>query len=149
MGGLFPKMAGMERYIPRMPREDEPIPAELNLRCSGCGYSLTGLLERRCPECGEAFEPRQTWLENESSTWEYHFENVRSKADYARIAYVGVAILYFLALICVDAKTVFAFPLVVAGEMYILWTGGPGLLIRMDYMTACVAWGVLVAMLPW
>ena len=26
--------------------------------CLRCGYSLTGLTERRCPECGEAFEAR-------------------------------------------------------------------------------------------
>lgn len=27
-------------------------------RCMNCGYSLTGLPERRCPECGQPFEPR-------------------------------------------------------------------------------------------
>jgi|GEM_PF-1075565 hypothetical protein len=138
-------MAGMERYIPRMPRDDEPIPAELNLRCTTCGFCLTGLLERRCPECGEAFEPRETWLENERSTWEYHFANVRSKADYARIAYLAVAILCFLALVCADFKTIFAFPVVVLGEMSILRLGEPALRVRMAYWTVCVGWGVLMA----
>lgn len=146
-------MPGMERYIPRMPRDDEPVPAELNLRCSYCEYSLTGLLERRCPECGEEFDPRQTWLENQRSTWEYHFENVRSKADYVRMGYVGLAILFYVALLCVDVllcadlKAFLALPLVVLGELYILWTEGPGPRIRMDYWTVCVVWGVLVILL--
>ncbi len=26
--------------------------------CLKCGYSLHGLIEPRCPECGTAFEPR-------------------------------------------------------------------------------------------
>jgi hypothetical protein len=32
-----------------------PIPGEGC--CQECGYDLTGLLERRCPECGESFSP--------------------------------------------------------------------------------------------
>jgi hypothetical protein len=27
-------------------------------RCRRCGYSLTGLTEPRCPECGQPFEPK-------------------------------------------------------------------------------------------
>ena len=27
-------------------------------RCIHCGYSLTGLTELRCPECGQPFEPK-------------------------------------------------------------------------------------------
>jgi predicted RNA-binding Zn-ribbon protein involved in translation (DUF1610 family) len=40
------------------------IPAEWDLRCVHCGYSLTGLTERVCPECGQRFQPRATWLAN-------------------------------------------------------------------------------------
>lgn len=127
-----------------MPRDDEPIPAHLNLECIVCGYSLTGLLERRCPECGESFDPRETWLENERSTWEYHFENVRSRSDYFRLGYVAAAILLFLLLSYLNMLTLAALPLIVTGEMYTLWSGGPGLRVRMCYWTVCVAWGALV-----
>ena len=34
----------------RFPSRDEPV-------CKNCGYSLRGLPEPRCPECGEPFEP--------------------------------------------------------------------------------------------
>ncbi len=38
------------------------IRSELNRRgfpiCQRCGYSLTGLTEPRCPECGQPFEPK-------------------------------------------------------------------------------------------
>ena len=27
------------------------------MRCTTCHYSLTGLAEHRCPECGSAFDP--------------------------------------------------------------------------------------------
>jgi hypothetical protein len=33
----------------RFPSRDEPV-------CQRCGYSLRGLREPRCPECGEAFK---------------------------------------------------------------------------------------------
>jgi len=32
-----------------------PIP-DVGLRCENCRFSLTGLLERRCPECGRPFD---------------------------------------------------------------------------------------------
>ena len=33
----------------------DPIP-DVALPCSGCAYPLTGLVDHRCPECGEAFD---------------------------------------------------------------------------------------------
>jgi hypothetical protein len=45
--------------------EGKPIPAVWDLRCTSCGYSLTGLASRRCPECGQAFDPRRTWEANQ------------------------------------------------------------------------------------
>ena len=68
-----------------MPREDQPIPLELNLRCCSCGYELTGLMVRRCPECGTPFDPRETWIANEQSTWAYHFQQVRPLRRYLLI----------------------------------------------------------------
>ena len=34
-------------------------------RCTKCGYSLKGLTEPRCPECGEPFNPYMVGLENQ------------------------------------------------------------------------------------
>lgn len=36
--------------------QEADAPAELH--CSACGYCLSGLTERRCPECGTEFEPQ-------------------------------------------------------------------------------------------
>jgi hypothetical protein len=41
-----------------------PISAEWELACTHCGYDLTGLTTRVCPECGRSFHPRKTWLAN-------------------------------------------------------------------------------------
>ena len=35
------------------------------MRCTKCGYSLKGLTEPRCPECGEPFNPYMVGLENQ------------------------------------------------------------------------------------
>jgi hypothetical protein len=35
---------------------DDPL---ANARCQHCGYSLRGLPENRCPECGTAFDPQE------------------------------------------------------------------------------------------
>ncbi|HEV2293007.1 MAG TPA: hypothetical protein VGR35_04075 [Tepidisphaeraceae bacterium] len=37
---------------------DQPVPAEFDLLCEHCGYSLVGLMVDRCPECGEPFDAR-------------------------------------------------------------------------------------------
>lgn len=38
---------------------DQPVPAEFDLLCENCGYSLVGLMSDRCPECGQPFDPAQ------------------------------------------------------------------------------------------
>ena len=35
---------------------DQPVPAEFDLLCEACGYSLIGLMVDRCPECGAPFD---------------------------------------------------------------------------------------------
>lgn len=130
-----------------MPRDDEPIPASLNLRCMECGYELTGLVERRCPECGEWFEPRETWLENERATWEYHFENVCPRWMYAARVYLVVATVAVLGLLIHRPITALGVPLVIVGEWYVLYSGGRGLPIRLAYLTVCLVWGVVASIL--
>jgi len=34
----------------------EPVPAKPLHLCPNCDYNLTGLIERRCPECGQPFD---------------------------------------------------------------------------------------------
>ncbi len=138
-------MTGMGRYVPHMPRDGEPIPAELHLRCVACGYELTGLTGRYCPECGTAFDPRETWLENERETWEYHFENVRSRWEYFGAGYVALAAVAFVALSFVNRATLLGVLLVTLGELRIAYSGGRGLPTRMVYATICVLWGLVLA----
>ncbi len=57
----------MRSRIPSIYDDGEPIPQAWDLRCQSCGYSLTGLTERRCPECGNKFHPRDIWETNRSA----------------------------------------------------------------------------------
>ena len=54
----------MMARVPSVYDDGTPIPEDWNLRCSTCGYLLTGLTSRQCPECGTAFTPRRTWEAN-------------------------------------------------------------------------------------
>lgn len=38
-------------------RDHSPVPVEWAVRCPSCGYDLTGLTTRYCPECDTAFDP--------------------------------------------------------------------------------------------
>lgn len=130
-----------------MPRDDQAIPASLELRCTNCGYCLTGLIERRCPECGQAFDPGQTWRENEQATWSYHFENVRTPGGYLCWATLGTMVLAFMTLAARRPAALLALPAAVLCEMLILWAGGPGLRLRLGCWAVAVAWGIVVQML--
>jgi len=127
-----------------MPRDDQAIPASLELRCTNCGYCLTGLIERRCPECGRAFDPRQTWRENEQATWSYHFENVRTRGDYFCWAVLGAMAPVFVALAARRPAALLALPLAVLCEMYILYVGTTGSRLRLGCWAVAVAWGIVV-----
>jgi len=39
--------------------DDRRAPTDSGLRCPQCDYNLTGLTEKRCPECGSAFDPEE------------------------------------------------------------------------------------------
>lgn len=89
-------------------------------QCPTCGYSLLGLTEHRCPECGEAFDPEYASIAAHLLPWErpetgsvvrrlfrmliqasFHparyFENVRIRKD-RRIDRAGRLVVAFLLL---------------------------------------------------
>src|SRR5687768_16311267 len=35
------------------------VPAEYDVFCEACGYSLIGIAADRCPECGAAYDPNE------------------------------------------------------------------------------------------
>jgi hypothetical protein len=43
------------------PAGAEVIFPDDDVACLHCGYDLRGLVESRCPECGEAFDPVEAW----------------------------------------------------------------------------------------
>lgn len=45
----------IERHILDAAREKLPVPAQPLHLCPNCDYNLTGLVSRRCPECGDSF----------------------------------------------------------------------------------------------
>jgi hypothetical protein len=59
------------------------------VRCKTCHYSLEGLTEHRCPECGIAFDP------NDPST----FGIDRRRQHKVRLLWVALAFLAYMALL--------------------------------------------------
>jgi hypothetical protein len=45
--------------LPAAVSPEQPVPAEFDLLCESCSYSLVGLMTDRCPECGATFDPAQ------------------------------------------------------------------------------------------
>ena len=126
-----------------MPRDGQPIGPELNLRCCSCGYDLTGLTVRRCPECGEPFDPRQTWLANEESSWKFHFEYVRPQSTYVSYAVLVVLIAACILLLRVSRLAGFGLFFVLIGELFVYRTGVRALPVRLTYLVACIIWSLV------
>jgi hypothetical protein len=59
-----PKNPRFRFSTPLVHDDGTPIPPEWGLRCPQCDYDLTGLSERRCPECGRRFDPHAIWVAN-------------------------------------------------------------------------------------
>ena len=57
-----PKNPRFRFTTPLVHDDGSPIPAEWELTCPTCGYELTGLSVRRCPECGKRFDPHDIWV---------------------------------------------------------------------------------------
>lgn len=71
-------------------RGGEPIAPEWDLHCAKCGYELTGLTTRRCPECGESFNAHDLWLAQ-------RYKKARFQVDVpAYVPYGGLAITLLL-----------------------------------------------------
>ena len=76
--------ANMTAPRPTLPDPSAPVPAEYDVFCEACGYSLLGLAGDRCPECGETFDPldlpyaRVPWLHRRRlGRWATYWATVR------------------------------------------------------------------------
>lgn len=127
-----------------MPAEDQPIPEDLHLHCTHCGYDLTGLLERTCPECGESFAPRETWLANEKSTWAWHFQNRYTPWDYIETAIVLVLVGFYALFCWMEPLSLWAFVLIVPGEIFIYSTVTDAKPWRYAYLIASLLWAIFI-----
>ena len=124
-----------------MPRDGRPIPPEPNLRCCSCGYDLTGLTVRRCPECGEPFDPRETWLANERSPRRYRLENFPPLTRIAGYAALVVLIVVFVLLLLNSGRQArFTGMLVIIGEVLVYYYGFRPLATRLIYLTFGITW---------
>ena len=86
---------------PAIPPEGNPIPEDMELHCLECEYSLTGLSEWRCPECGERFNPRLNHTIRMLREPEY-FLRYRLGPEHVRRIFLAIAMLVSGAvLLCV------------------------------------------------
>jgi hypothetical protein len=135
--------------MPPMPSEGRPIPQNLHLKCISCGYDLTGLYERRCPECGEDFDPRETWRINEQLTWAHHFSEVRPISVYLGItAILGLILANILAIYFFPPGILFL-PIIALGELVTLQTGGAPMRTRIIYLSWMLALIVGLDLIFW
>jgi hypothetical protein len=110
--------------MPPMPDEGRPIPEYLNLRCTRCGYDLTGLVSRTCPECGTDFDPLETWQANVRGTWEFHFAYMRPLWQYIVLGViiapvpVGFIAIGLLSTFRIYISTPFWFTVALLGATY-------------------------------
>ncbi|OWY73259.1 hypothetical protein B7486_02625 [cyanobacterium TDX16] len=82
----------IERHSLDAAREKLPVPASPLHLCPSCDYNLTGLVSRRCPECGDSFtlsEARHRAIETSEEIRRF----VRStRLDGGRMAF-GIALI--------------------------------------------------------
>ena len=80
------------------PEGDQPIPQRPLHLCPNCDYNLTGLISRRCPECGEPFTIADARAHGFELSEEGQDFRRWMRADRA-ISVLGVAMLVF-GLVC-------------------------------------------------
>lgn len=78
--------------------------------CANCGYDLRGLIEHRCPECGQAFDPTNSWPRR----WINWRAEITLRAIWALIGAAIISTLYaVLSLPVLGAVSAFAGGIVV------------------------------------
>jgi hypothetical protein len=121
-----------------------PIPAEWNLRCLQCGYGLTGLRTRVCPECGTAFSPRQTWEANQAGQVpegeKGHVERFQRFFAAGLIAAL-IALAYLVPTVrgrYLAGYLIFAAVIIFLGELWIYYSIVPPIAVRIMVGAICV-----------
>ncbi len=100
------------------------------MRCKTCHYSLANLTERRCPECGTAFDP------NDATTFEAHRRFWRANPHAQR----GYAIIVWLMAAC---------ELVTYVQLVEHWWAMFAALVLLAILLCHVAWTFVASLLAW
>jgi hypothetical protein len=118
--------------------EGGPIPAEWKLRCLECGYDLTGLPTRVCPECGQPFKPRETWEANQAGDIP-RSEVGRSRVIHLLIMAAIVAVSLAIGQLAGDLASGLAVAaVIIAGEIWIFTSDVRPFLVRIMSATLCI-----------
>ena len=136
--------------MPSKHDDGSPIPAEWKLTCLQCGYDLTGLAGRICPECGTQFSPRKTWEGNRAGVMPKtgrHDSDWGTKVQLLIGGFaVGLIALAYLPRglsVFRRASAVVAAVVIVGGEFWIHFTSVSPRVVRI--VVGCIC--VLIAML--
>ena len=122
--------------------EGEPIPPGMDLHCTQCGYNLTGLTDRRCPECGNRFDIAATQRANRESRYER--ELTHSSEAYA---VAGIVLIVLVLIYLAFARTPLALLgllLPLLGELVAQQLEISPSLSRAGYLALSVVWVIIV-----
>ena len=149
-----------------------PSPADAHLRCLECDYDLTGLINRVCPECGEAFDVAETARTNTRESWEYLLENrctpvgypffMLAKSlgisprgmnkllwlsDYLHKGALAAMACTFVTLSMYQPRVLLALFIVMPSELFIIMTGRGGVWLRFFIWVACTLGALVMVIL--
>jgi hypothetical protein len=131
----------MRERFPLLPL-GEPIPPSMDLSCPQCGYNLTGLTGRRCPECGTKFDVATAQRANRESRYEHQFSGTGEA-----YAVVGIIIVVLVLIYLAFARTPIALIgllLPLLGEFAAQQLEISPALTRAGYLALSVAWVIIV-----